>query len=59
MGEHDAPTQVDFVRHHTDTDLITYIGFSMGTTQMFYQLATNEKFWKKRLNAFVAVAPVI
>lgn len=58
MGEYDAPAQVDFIRSHTDTDKITYIGFSMGTTQMFYQLSAREHFWQERLNAFVAVAPV-
>ena len=26
---------------------------------MFYALATNPEFWKKRLNLFVALAPVV
>ena len=50
---------IDFVRRKTGIDKLTYIGHSQGTTQMFYALATHHEFWKKRLNLFVALAPVV
>ena len=59
MGVYDLPAAIDFVRDRTKQDKITYIGHSMGTTQMFLAIALDETFWKKRLNLFVATAPVI
>ena len=31
----------------------------MGTTQMFYAMATNSEYFKKRLNLFVALAYLV
>jgi pimeloyl-ACP methyl ester carboxylesterase len=39
LAKYDAPAQIDFVRHMTGKDKITYIGHSQGTTQMFAALA--------------------
>lgn len=58
MGIHDAPAQVDYVRQKTNTEKVTFIGHSQGTSQMFYALSVNQDFWKERLNLFVALAPV-
>jgi pimeloyl-ACP methyl ester carboxylesterase len=58
MGLYDAPAQVDYVRKVSGRDKITYIGHSQGTTQMFFAISRDEAFWKKRLNLFVAIAPV-
>jgi pimeloyl-ACP methyl ester carboxylesterase len=46
MGRYDAPAQVDYVRKVTGRDKITYIGHSMGTTQLFAGLSTNQSFWE-------------
>lgn len=43
----------------TGQEKISYIGHSQGTTAMFSALASNQDFWKERLNLFVAWAPVI
>lgn len=59
LGDFDAPAQIDFVRKMTGVEKLTYIGHSQGTTQMFYALATDHDFWEKRLNLFVALAPVV
>ena len=58
MGDFDAPAQVDYVRNQTGQQKITYVGHSMGTTQLFYALSDQPDFWKERLNLFVALAPV-
>lgn len=59
MGVYDLPAAIDFVRDQTKHEKITYVGHSQGTTQMFLAIALDEVFWKKRLNLFVATAPVI
>ena len=58
MGDYDAPAQVDYIRRITGKQKITYVGHSMGTTQLFYALSDKPDFWKDRLNLFVALAPV-
>ena len=39
LGKYDAPAQIDFVRHKTGFEKITYVGHSQGTSQMFSALA--------------------
>jgi len=58
MGDHDAPSQIDFVRQQTGNDKVTYIGHSQGTSQMFYALSDKPDFWQERVNLFIALAPV-
>jgi len=58
MGDHDAPTLVDFIRNETGLQKISFIAHSTGTTQLFYALTKKPEFWKERLNLFVALSPV-
>jgi hypothetical protein len=37
---------------------VSYIGHSQGTTQMFWGLSDQDKEWEKRVNVFIALAPV-
>ena len=59
LGQHDLPTQINFVWSFTGVEKLTYLGHSQGTSQMYYGLATNQDFFLKRVNLFVALAPVV
>ena len=48
----------NYIIKSTDYQKIAYIGHSMGTTQAFYGLATNNAFFAERWNLYVALAPV-
>jgi pimeloyl-ACP methyl ester carboxylesterase len=59
MGDYDIPANLEYICKLTGQEKVTYVGHSMGTTQMFYAMATNAEYFKKRLNLFVALAPAI
>lgn len=59
MGEQDMPASINYVRNLTGVGKVSYIGHSQGTTQMFHGLAINQEYWKRRVNVFIACAPVI
>jgi pimeloyl-ACP methyl ester carboxylesterase len=59
MGDYDIPASIDYVRKVTGQEKVTYVGHSQGTTQMFSALASNEDYFKDRVNLFVALAPAI
>ena len=59
MGEHDLPIQIEYVRDYTQQDKISYVGHSLGTTQMFYALSMFPDYFKERINLFVALAPAV
>lgn len=58
LAQHDAPTQIDYVRQRTGKSKIAYIGHSQGTSQMFTALSMNYGGLKDKLNCFVALAPI-
>ena len=58
LGKYDAPAQIDFVRHKTGRDKITYIGHSQGTSQMFSALSEGTGDLKDKINLFVAICPI-
>jgi predicted alpha/beta hydrolase len=59
MGYFDVPAMIELVKKQTDRRKISYIGHSMGTTQMFYALTTDrKKYLEDSLNLFIALAPV-
>jgi pimeloyl-ACP methyl ester carboxylesterase len=49
---------IDFILGKTKVQKLTYIGHSQGTSQMFCGLSVLPEFFEKRVNAFLAVAPV-
>ena len=59
MGDIDAPAQIDYILEKTGQKKLTYLGHSQGTTQMFYGLATNEEYFKDKINSFIALAPAV
>ena len=58
MGKYDDPAQVEKALSISGRKTATYIGHSQGTSQMFYALSDDPTYWKKKVNLFVALAPV-
>ena len=40
MGDYDIPANLEYICKLTGQEKVTYVGHSMGTTQMFYAMAT-------------------
>ena len=59
MGRYDLPTMIGFVKKTTQTYKVAYIGHSMGTTTMFYQMATDYARVREDVSIYVALAPVV
>ena len=60
MGRYDARAQVAKIKEMTSTEKILYLGYSQGTTQMFYGLSKyEEEFYADSLLKFAAFAPCI
>ena len=58
MGVYDVPTNINKVLSvATDYSKVNYIGYSQGTSQMFYSLSHKSDFLKEKLNMFSALAP--
>lgn len=60
MGKYDTVANVSKVKELTNMDKILYLGYSQGTTQMFYGLShLEEEFYADSLLKFAAFAPCI
>ena len=60
MGQYDGVANVTKVKEETGHDKILYLGYSQGTTQMFYGLSKYEEdFYADNLLKFAAFAPCI
>ena len=60
MGQYDTVANVSKVKELTNMDKILYLGYSQGTTQMFYGLSKfEEDFYADSLLKFAAFAPCI
>ena len=57
MGRYDLPAVTQFIKKKTGVEKMTYIGYSQGTTQMFYSLATSRTQIEQSLDIFIAIAP--
>lgn len=57
MAHFDVPTVVDYVLGQTKASKLSWIGHSRGTQMMFAALPNNVQLAKK-LNIFIALAPV-
>ena len=49
------PTVVSKIFVVIGKEKLTYMGYSQGTSQMFYGLATNEDFFADKVNRFTAL----
>ena len=60
LGMYDVPAFMDKIIEVTGKPKVNYIGYSMGTTQMFYGLTQIEDtYYAQHMNKFVALAPCI
>ena len=58
MGQYDDIANIKTIKSKTGKDKIIYMGYSQGTTQMFYALAKyEESYLASSLEKFVALAP--
>ena len=60
LGLYDGPAFMNKIIEVSGKPKVNYIGYSMGTTQMFYGLTQIEdEYYKDHMNKFVALAPCI
>ena len=58
MGIYDLPAEIDKVLEVTGKEKLTYIGYSLGTMQMFLGLAVmQDEYFADKVNKVVAMAP--
>ncbi len=58
MGLYDDIANIELIKDKMEVDKIFYIGFSQGTTQMFYSMANDdESFYQDNLYKAVMLAP--
>ena len=60
LGVYDDRALISKIQEITGQEKVNYIGYSMGTTQMFYGLTHIENvYYSHYMNKFVALAPCI
>ena len=60
MGKYDIPAFIDKIIEVTGAPKVTYIGYSLGTNQMFYGLGTMEEiYYQHKLDRFIALSPCL
>ena len=60
LGLYDGRALINKIKEVTKQEKVNYIGYSMGTTQMFYGLTQiEEDFYAANMAKFVALAPWI
>ena len=59
MGTIDIPAIVDKIIEVTGQEKVTLMGYSQGSSQMYYGLAKRQDFFADRVHRFVALASCI
>ena len=59
MGKYDLPAMFETITQVRGNEKLTYIGFSQGTTQLLYGLATQQETYAKKLDKAILLAPAI
>ncbi len=57
MGKFDLPAQIDYIINITGHSKITYVGHSMGGTQMVTGMTMNPEYFSSKINLFVGLGP--
>jgi len=57
MGRYDVPAILDKITEVSEANKVSWIGYSQGTSQMFYALATIEEKIASKLERAVMLAP--
>jgi len=58
MGRYDIPAILNYINETTGYEKIAYIGYSCGTTQLFYGMTVLPEYFRSKLSVFVALAPI-
>ena len=58
MGDWDLSREIEYVLQNTGQEKLAYVGHSQGSTEFFYALAHNEKYFAQKVSIFVALGPV-
>eukprot|EP00347_Sterkiella_histriomuscorum_P012496 403368358 len=58
MGTKDLPATIDYILDQTGQDKLSYVGHSEGTTQFFIGASLDNEYFTKKVNLFVALAPI-
>lgn len=58
LGLGDLPAFIDYILDKTGQEKLTYIGHSMGTTQMFVAGSLNPDYFREKVNLFVGLGPI-
>jgi len=58
MGQFDLPAAFNYVMKETGIQQFSYIGHSMGTTEIMVALADNPDFYRPILNLVILLGPV-
>ena len=59
MGRYDVPAMLDKVTEVSGSEKVSWVGYSQGTSQMFYALATDEGKISDKLERAVMLAPCV
>ena len=59
MGKYDVPANVAKVTEVAGVEKVSYIGFSLGTSQMFYALATGDATVNAKVDRAILMAPSV
>jgi len=57
IAKGDVPANIEYILNHTSAKNLTIVAHSMGTSEMFYNLATNGTYFSDKVNLLVAMAP--
>ena len=57
MGKYDLPAMFETITQVSGNEKLTYIGFSQGTTQLLYGLATQQETYAQKLEKAILLAP--
>ena len=56
-GKHDLPALTDFILSRSEHNKLAFIGHSIGATQAFYAITTNNDYYRNKWGLFVALSP--
>ena len=59
MGARDVPAMADYIINWSDGNYpkISYLGYSQGTAQFFYGLATHGDLYRDKIHMYAGLAP--
>jgi len=57
MGRYDVPSTINFILDKTGNEQVAYVGFSQGTSQMFYGASVMFSYYREKVSVFVALGP--